>query len=149
MREEEKLIGDYTRSSSITNKTRASMILLIERLSENKEYTIDTICLAISLLDRYLAISEKVRRVSCLGTIAVSCLLIAAKVEEAIIPSYKNMCNLLAKLQLVTIKPSQICACEKQILIALDFSVRHVASINFLERYLRLYGMDKGKETSP
>ena len=149
MREEEKLIGDYTKNTSITNKTRSSMILLIERLGENKEYTIDTIFLAISLLDRYLAISEQGKRVSCLGTIAVSCLLIAAKVEEAIIPSYKNMCNLLTKLQLVTIKPSQICACEKQILIALDFSVRHVASINFLERYLRLYGMDKGKETSP
>ena len=98
MREEEKLIGDYTRNNSITNKTRSSMILLIERLGENKEYTIDTIFLAISLLDRYLAISEQSKRVSCLGTIAVSCLLIAAKIEEPIIPSYKNMCNLLTKL---------------------------------------------------
>ena len=79
------------------------MIQLIEKLVEIKEYRIDTLYLAVSLLDRYLGTVELSERVPCYGSLAVSCLLIAAKLEEPICPNYKNMCKLLDKLQVVKI----------------------------------------------
>ena len=101
MRREEILIGDYTVNSSVSNQTRSAMLNLMEKLGEIKEYTIDTFFLAVSLLDRYLACVTPEKRVKCLGSLAVTCLLIAVKLEEPVSPSYNNMCKLLAKLKVV------------------------------------------------
>ena len=100
MRREEILIGDYT-NASVSNQTRSAMLNLMEKLGEIKEYTIDTFFLAVSLLDRYLASATPDKRVKCLGSLAVTCLLIAVKLEEPVSPSYNNMCKLLAKLKVV------------------------------------------------
>ena len=102
----------------------------------------DTLFLAVGLVDRYLSSVSPSNRISCFGSLAVCCLLIAAKLEEPRTPSFNNMCKLLDKLQVVKIKKSTICKIESQILLELDLTIRHVASISFLERYLRLYGMD-------
>ena len=72
------------------------MLSLIERLGEIKEYSIDTYFLAVSLLDRFLAKTNKDGRVTCLGSLAVTCLLIAVKLEEPVSPSYNKMCKMLA-----------------------------------------------------
>ena len=88
------------------------MLNLIEKLGEIKEYTIDTFFLAVSLLDRYLAKADLEERVPCLGSLAVTCLLIAVKLEEPITPSYNNMCKLLAKLKVVKIVKSTLCDYE-------------------------------------
>lgn len=149
MRKEEILIGDYTINGQVPSQTRASMLNLIEKLGEIKEYSIDTFFLAVSLLDRYLANVATKERVSCLGSLAVTCLLIAVKLEEPVTPSYNNMCKLLAKLKVVKIVKSTICQYEIKVLSALDFSVRYAGSLNFLDRFLRLYGLDKGEEKSP
>ena len=125
------------------------MLNLIEKLGEIKEYSIDTFFLAVSLLDRYLANVAVEERVSCLGSLAVTCLLIAVKLEEPVTPSYNNMCKLLAKLKVVKIAKSTICDYENKVLSALDFSIRYAGSLNFLDRFLRLYGLDKGEEKSP
>ena len=60
------------------------MINLIEKLGEIKEYSIDTYFLAVNLLDRYLAKTNKNETVTCLGSVAVTCLLIAVKLEEPV-----------------------------------------------------------------
>ena len=148
MRREEILIGDYTNDSSVSNQTRSAMLNLMEKLGEIKEYTIDTFFLAVSLLDRYLASVTPSKRVKCLGSLAVTCLLIAVKLEEPISPSYNNMCKLLSKLNVVQIEKSALFDYESQVLLTLDFSIRNVGSIHFLERYLRLFGLDKGLENS-
>lgn len=148
MRREEILIGDYTNDSSVSNQTRSAMLNLMEKLGEIKEYTIDTFFLAVSLLDRYLASVTPSKRVKCLGSLAVTCLLIAVKLEEPVSPSYNNMCKLLAKLNVVQIEKSALFDYESQVLLTLDFSIRNVGSIHFLERYLRLFGLDKGLENS-
>ena len=101
--------------------------------------------LAISLLDNYLAKSKAEERIPCLGSLVVGCLLIAAKLEEPVTPNYNNMCNLLEKLDLVQIGKSTLIQIEMEVLLALDFSTRNVISLNFLDRYLRLLGMDQGK----
>ena len=72
------------------------MIDLMERLGEIKEYSIDTYFQAVSLLDRYLAKTNRDKLVKCLGSLTVTCLLIAVKLEEPVSPSYNNMCKLLA-----------------------------------------------------
>ena len=124
------------------------MLNLMEKLGEIKEYTIDTFFLAVSLLDRYLASTTPDKRVKCLGSLAVTCLLIAVKLEEPVSPSYNNMCKLLAKLKVVKIEKYTLFDYESQVLMTLDFSIRNVGSIHFLERYLRLFGLDKGLENS-
>ena len=86
MRRQEEAIGDYTIyeacSLKITNHARQQMVLLIEELHAIKQYKIETLYLAVSLADRYLvyiALSEK--EPPCLVTLAVTCILLAAKIE--------------------------------------------------------------------
>ena len=54
MRKEEELIGDYTIVDKVTNVTRESLIHLIQKLVEIKEYRIETLFVAVNLLDSYL-----------------------------------------------------------------------------------------------
>ena len=103
MRYEEELLGDYTLADKVTNTTRASLVQLIEKLVELKEYRIETLFLAVSLMDSYLTKVKGDKRITCLGSLAVSCLLIAAKLEEPKTPSSFNMCRLLESLDLVKI----------------------------------------------
>ena len=72
----------------------------------------------------------------------MGCLIIAAKLEEPRTPNFHNMCRLLEKLDLVKISKDALIDIESKILNDLDFSIRNVISLNFLDRYLRLYGMD-------
>ena len=58
------------------------MVLLIEKLSIAKNYKKETYYLAVSIADRYLVyvvVSEK--EAPCLVTLAVTCILMAAKLE--------------------------------------------------------------------
>ena len=58
------------------------MVLTIEELHSIKQYQIETLYLAVSLADKYLvysAFSEK--EPPCLATLAVTCVLLAAKLE--------------------------------------------------------------------
>ena len=72
------------------------MVLLLEELHNIKDYKIETLYLAVSLADRYL-VNFAVSRYQppCHITLAVTCLLIAAKLEEDIVPSYKRMISAL------------------------------------------------------
>ena len=56
------------------------MVLLIEDLALIKEYKVETLYLAVSLVDRYLVhIAVVSKQAPCLITLSVVCLLIAAK----------------------------------------------------------------------
>lgn len=148
MRREEVRIGDYTTSDRVSNSVRVSILHLIEKLAELKDYKIETLFLAVSLFDMYTTTAKPENRITCLGSLAVSCLLIAAKLEEPITPNYNNMCRLLGKLGIVQIEKSALSDIESKVLVALDFSIRSIISINFLDRYLRLFGLDQGKISS-
>ena len=102
MQKQEEPIGDYTSNISvslqITSHARQQMIFLIEELHELKQYKIETLFLAVDLADRYLvyvAFSEA--RDPCLVTLAATCILMAAKLEEPISPSFLRMINLIAE----------------------------------------------------
>lgn len=72
------------------------MVMLIEELHSIKEYKIETLFQAVSLADRYLVyISVCSNETPCLATLAVTSLLMAAKLEQPISPSFTRMINLL------------------------------------------------------
>ena len=95
MRRQEKRVGNYTISDDVNNSLRKSSIGLLSKLTEIKGYKIETLFLATNLLDMYLASVKQDKRIQCLGSLTVSCLLIAAKIEEPRTPSYVNMCRFL------------------------------------------------------
>ena len=72
------------------------MIMLIEELHETKEHKPQTLYTAVRIADRYLAMTlDKNRSMPCLVTLAVTCLLLGAKIEEPMGPSVVLMLKLL------------------------------------------------------
>jgi len=73
------------------------MIVLIETLQQMKGYKDDTFFLAVSIADRYYAYltDQEVAEPPCRVILAVTCLLIAAKVEQHSEPSITSMIKLL------------------------------------------------------
>lgn len=66
----------------MTDYTRQQMVMLIEDLNTLKEYKLETLYLSVSLADRYLVnIAVQGKPAPCLITLAVVCVLIAAKLE--------------------------------------------------------------------
>lgn len=92
----EAAIGNYMNipncSLKILSDTRQHMILLVEELVRLKCYNEETLYLAVSIADRYLVnLAVAKEKAPCLVTLSVTCLLIAAKIEEPISPSYLAM----------------------------------------------------------
>ena len=77
---------------------------------------------------------------------AVTCLLLSAKIEESIAPSTVVMLNLLAKRHGIALQKKDIFELEERIIRVLDFSLRRSICIDFLERYYRLFGLDPTKD---
>ena len=71
-----------------------------------KEYKLDTLFLAVNITDRYLVKASIYNRIVCFGSLAICCLLIAAKLMEPVSPNFNNMCRLLDKLKVVKMQKS-------------------------------------------
>lgn len=52
------------------------------------------------------------------------------------------MINLLHEQHQVKLEKQDLLDMEEEIVRTLDFSLRQISPINFLERYLRLFGID-------
>ena len=86
MLRQEYAIGDYVKSQNcslkMTDYTRQQMVMLIEDLALLKEYKPETLFLAVSIADRYLInIAVERKTAPCLITLAVVCILMAAKLN--------------------------------------------------------------------
>ena len=88
--DQEVVVGNYFEKSIAANKKplisikeRKRMIVLIETLQQMKNYKDDTFFLAVSLADRYFACltDQEDAKPPCRVILAVTCLLIAAKIE--------------------------------------------------------------------
>ena len=80
----------------MTNEKREKMVVLMERLHAIKKYRTETLYQAVNLADRYLArFLVNGQEALCMMTLAVTCLLIAAKLGEALAPSFNRMVNIL------------------------------------------------------
>lgn len=72
------------------------MVRLIEQLCYIKNYKIETTFLAVSIADRHLVSCVVVKKeVPCLIRLAATCMLIAAKLEQPISPSFRVLIKLL------------------------------------------------------
>ena len=100
MLQQEFAVGDYLSnprcSLDISVFARQQMVRLIEELGFMKDYKLETILIAVSLADRYLVnIAIKGEPAPCLIPLAVVCVLMAAKLEQPISPSFNRLIHLL------------------------------------------------------
>ena len=104
--------------------------MLIEELYELKGYKLETLYLAVSLADWYLAERfAKGDELPCLLTLSVIALLMAAKIEEPISPCVSRMIDLLLEKHKVLLKKKDVLDMEEDIIRKLDFNLRKVSSI--------------------
>ena len=74
-----------------------------------------------------------------LVALAVISLLMAAKLEQPISPSFTRMISLLPESQRELITKNQLVKLEKNILEVLEFNVQWAGPIPFVERFLKLF----------
>ena len=121
--------------------------MLIQELVLFKDYRIETLFLAVNLADRFLVHTQQEgEEAPNLIILTVTTLLLAAKVEQPIEPSFNRVITYLEKLHATTIKKQQIVDLEEKILRALNFELLYVSPITFLGRFLRIFGLDDEKE---
>ena len=138
MLEEESAVGCYLKSASLELKPgqRKGMVILIEDLQKSRGYKLETFYLAVSIADNYLIIMDTYNmEAPCLLTLAVTSLLIAAKIEEQHMPRVLNMTDLLLDKHGVIISEEAILEFEHTIMSTLDFKLRFTSPIAFLERF--------------
>lgn len=124
------------------------MILLMEDLNQSRGYKLETFYLAVNIADHYLmkmAISEN--EAPCLVLLGTTSLLVAAKIEQPRRPCFANMIYLLQNHN-VTIEKEAIASMEYSILHELNFSIRFIPSIHFLERFQRIFAIHKSDPTA-
>ena len=117
--------------------------MLIEELHEIKDHKPQTLYTAVRIADRYLTmILDKDWPLPCLVTLAVTSLLMGAKIEEPMGPSVIFLLKLLKEKHSIELKKEDVLNLEESILRLLDFNLRSVSPIDFLERYIRIFDLD-------
>ena len=106
------------------------MVHLIRELHRKKGYRLETLYLAVSIADRYLCNLRK--RAPCLVLLSVASLLLAAKLNEAMRPSFMHMNRLLHAEYNVFVRKDEFIALERDIVRSLQFSLQWVSPIAFL-----------------
>ena len=91
--------------SALDNYSRLQMVILIEQLHELKRYRIETLYTAVSLADRQLSkINSESRNLPCLISLATVCVLMAAKLEESMSPSFIRMVDVVHEQYSIVLK---------------------------------------------
>ena len=108
-----------------------------------KSYKLETLYLAVSLADRYLVnIAVRGKAAPDLINLGITCILMAAKLEEPVSPSFDYLIKILKERHQTDIAKQDLLELEEKILIALEFACHHVSPIPFIERYFRVFGID-------
>jgi hypothetical protein len=132
--------------SQITELDRSYAIQKLYDLHLRKEYQPETLFTAQQILDRYLfCIGHKSfprERICRLATIAM---LMAAKLEQPISPSFLRMINLLSDDEKRDVNKANLIALETDILFKLGFDFNFPGPIQYLERFLRVLDYDMNK----
>ena len=144
-------LSDYLSKKNsllISAKDRDTMITTIQYLHRKKEgYKPETMHLAGNIADRYLIkLSESGKRAPSMPMLATVAILIAAKIEQPISPSFNRMIRLLPKSQQFQVGKEDLIDLEEQIVKALEFDFAYASPITFLERYQRILAIDQENE---
>ena len=120
------------------------MVFLIEEIHRLKEYKEETFYTAVSIADRFLVyLTVSNQHPPCLIRLAIICSLLAAKIDQPVSPSFKRMIKLVKREWDFTVEGcKELVNLEEQIIRVLDFSMHNISPIIFLERYLRIFGVD-------
>ena len=120
----------------ISPEQRKRMVILVEELVRKRKYRRETLFLAVSLADRYLVtLTVAGRPAPCLVGLAVTCLLIAAKLNQPLRPKFELMNRLLEQDYGVRVETKNFLALEMDILKLLKFDLQFVSPLPFLDRY--------------
>ena len=148
MKKNNKRIGNYLTQSSylqITPKDRDLMMMTIQYLHRKKDgYKHETMHLAGNIADRYLLHCARNGKIAPnMTALATTAILMAAKIEQPISPSFNRMISLLPESQRGRVNKTALINLEEQIVWALDFDFIYASPITFLERYQRLFAVDQ------
>lgn len=129
-----------SQSSTIFSKRdRSYGIQRIFFLAREKEYKNETIFMAANIFDRYLQHvghwQFPVKQVVSLFTVSM---LLAAKIEQPIQPSYNRMIKLLNKKEKQMVTKEELEDLEFEIILMFGCDFNFHGPINFVDRYLRL-----------
>jgi len=109
-----------------------------------KEYKEETFFLAVSLADRYLVhIAVLGYESPCLLTLGTTTILMAAKLEQPISPSFSRMVRMVDESFGLKVDKQTLIDLEESVIKVLDFSLYTASPITFIERYYRVFGVDK------
>ena len=100
MLQREQIIGDYIsipqNSVNMTEDIRVYMMTVIFEVHRIKNYKEETLYLAINLADRFLnSLATNQQPSPCLIRLSYVCILMAAKLEESVQPSFNRMVRLV------------------------------------------------------
>ena len=117
-------MGNYLQKlgqARFTSEDRERLINILQDLNRKKEYKQETLHMAGSIADRYLRIilaknNQPIPNLYCLGA---TCMLMAAKLEQPISPSFNRMIALLPSYEQKKFKKQDLINLEEKILIAL------------------------------
>ena len=123
----------------INQDDRSYAVQKVFALHAEKKYKNETIFTAISIMDRYLTTIGfwKYPR-SHILLLAVVSLLMVAKIEEPISPSFNRMISLLPSEDRQMVEKEQLIMLEAEIISVLGFDFGAPGPMQSMERYLSL-----------
>lgn len=115
-------------------------------LHKEKGYKIETLFCACCIFDRYLSLlghwNYPLNKIVNLSTISI---LLAAKLEQPMQPSFSRMIALLNENEKKSITKQDLVALELDILIRFGFDFNFPGPVDSIQRYLRLVNYDGDK----
>jgi len=131
------------KDTGITEHLRSYGIQKIFDLHQKKDYKEETLFIAAAIFDRYINIvgvnNFPKNKIVHLSTIAV---LMSAKLEQPISPSFTRMINLLNAEEKKVVTKQSLIDLEADILVRLGFDFNFPGPMQSLERFMRLLGYD-------
>ena len=119
------------------------------QLYKKRGYSHETLFTGAAVLDRYLALSGPENFPSNQTTnLALTCLLIGAKLEQPKHPNFMNMINALEDLNGDKCKKEDLVELEEKILRLLGFDFNFNGPKQFLDRYVRVLGYDNNAKVN-
>ena len=129
------------KQDAITEYDRSYGIQKIFDLHDKKDYKIETLFIAANIFDRYInAMGPQNFNKSLIINLATISVLMSAKLEQPISPSFSRMIGLLTDEEKQYVTKKSLIDLESQILLKLGFDFNFQGPIQSMERYLRLLG---------
>ena len=143
MLDQDVAIGDYVAKiagkegvAKFSYLDRERLISIIQDLSKKKDYKVETMHLAGNLADRYLStILPQGKQMPNIFALGATVMLMAAKLEQPISPSFNRMLALLPSSEQSRITKQDLIDLEEDILITLKFSLHWAGPIPLIERF--------------